>query len=354
MSSIPVGTVECRDPKVCGGARFHYAATASACGATKSPMRAPANFASVPPSQKADPSCRVHGIEPGVEIGANALNGKQVAAGTLGVSAILGLCSCSTDTNAADPTISGGPTTQVEQTVSPSPSPSPSPAADFVVRTATEDDWSAYSDEYAYSAEPQGAGEQLIFDSYPDLWDQGVRALSPKMVPGYNFADPAVPGAVVQYIDGERYEGTISEPLGFRGQTASPESLPSDTVANRIAMINDIGSYPAANVGQGGYTMTINEKDPSGKGTALEVYQFIKNDQTKQLGSTMYFGDWKEAWAYAQSHGYSVPGMDRELYPGEVATVSALRTKGPNSTGMSMWVFDSSINDWALAVNYDE
>src|SRR5660397_83871 len=111
MSSIPVGTVECRDPKVCGGARFHYVATASACGATKSPMRAPANFATVPPSQKADPTCPVHGIEPGGEYAVAALNGRQVAAGALSVGAILGLCSCSTDTTAVDPT--GGPTTNV-------------------------------------------------------------------------------------------------------------------------------------------------------------------------------------------------------------------------------------------------
>jgi len=276
---------------------------------------------------------------------------RMVAAAALGSATLLALGACSSATNPTSP----GPTTQVEQTVSPSPSPSPSPAADFVVRTATEDDWSAYSDGYVSSDEPQGAGEQLIFDTYPALWAQGIRVLSNKMVPGYNFADPAAPGAVVQYIDGVRYEGTTSTPLGFRGQINDPESLPSDTVANSIAMINNLGPYPAGNVGQGGYTLSINEKDRSGKGTSLEVYQFIKNDQTKKLGSTMFFGDWEEAWAYAQSNGFSVPGMERELYPGEVATVTALRESSTSATtGMSMWVFDSSINDWALAVNFDK
>jgi len=236
----------------------------------------------------------------------------------------------------------------IEQTVSPSPSASP--AEPFVVRTATKDDWSAYADGYVYSDEPQGAGEQLIFDTYPDLWAQGVRVISNKMMPGYNYADPAAPGAVVQYIDGKRYEGTISEPLGFRGQTASPESLPSDTVANVIAGYNGGGAWPAGNSGQGGYIISINERDP--KGTALEVYQFIDNSTTKKLGSTMYFDGWEEAWAYTQNHGYSVPGMERELYPGEVASVEALHYR-KHSTAMSSWVFDSSVNDWVVAISFD-
>src|SRR5665811_75804 len=108
-----------------------------------------------------------------------ALSGTRVVAGLMVGAAVVGLSSCSSDTNATDPTGSG-PMSSIEQTVSPSPSP----AADFVVRTATEDDWSAYSDGYVSSDEPQGAGEQLIHDEYPALWDQGVRVLSPKMVPG--------------------------------------------------------------------------------------------------------------------------------------------------------------------------
>jgi len=359
MSSIPVGTVECRDPKACGGSRFHYASTASACGATKSPMRAPANFATVPPSQMKDPSCRVHGIEPEVE-GAQTLNGsKQIMAGTLGVSAILGLCSCSTDTNAADPT--GGPTTSIEQTVSPSPSPSPSPAADFVVRTATEDDWPAYSDGYVPSDEPQGAGEQLIFDTYPDLWTQGVRALSNKMMAGYNMDDPAVPGALVQYIDGERFEGTISTPLGFRGQTDAPDALPTDALVNWISAVTGRGVWPEGNSGQGGYTVEItenglNERHRVGdvgqsNDTKLVISQFDKSDRIKQVGETMRFADWETAWAYAQSNGYSVPGMERPLYPGEVASVSVIREvidANNDFNGFTMWVWDSSANGWTL------
>lgn len=262
--------------------------------------------------------------------------------------AVILLAGCST--HSAD-----SPTANVEQTTAPAPtlSASPTAAPEFVVRTATEEDWSAYSDGYVFAEQPQGEGEQFIADTYPDLWAQGVRVLSPKLVPGYNYADPALPGAVIQYINGERYEGTISTPLGFRGQTASPESLPSDTVANTIAAINGRGAWPEGNSGQGGYTIDINEKDA--KGTALAVYQFTNNSATKQIGSTMYFSNWEEAWAYAQTNGYSTPGMDRALNPGEVSSAVTLRKSSSNvSTGMSMWVYDSSIGDWALAVNYDK
>lgn len=240
------------------------------------------------------------------------------------------------------------PTANVEQTIAPSPSLSPSPTASaaeapFDVRTATEDNWSAYSDGYVFSEQPQGAGEQFVADMYPDLWAQGVRVLSNKLVPGYNYADPATPGAVIQYINGERYEGTISTPLGFRGQTASPNTLPSDAVANFVAGINGDGAWPEGNAGQGGYMIAINERDA--KGTALEVYQFIDNSSTKMIGSAM-FSDWEEAWAYAQANGYSTPGMERRLNPGEVSNITVLRyEKGGAET--ALWIFDPSVNGWA-------
>lgn len=274
-----------------------------------------------------------------------ALSGKKVVAGALGAVAILGLCSCSAVPPDVDPSASG-PTTSVEQTVSPSPSAAPS----GYVNPGTLDFPAETDAGYVFSDVPQSDSEQYIADTYPDLWAQGVRALSPKMVPGYNYADPATHGALIQYIDGVRYEGTASEPLGFRGQISDPQSLPSDTVANVITGMNGDGSWPAGNTGQGGYTIAINERDP--KGTALEVYQFINASTTKKLGSTMYFDGWEEAWAYAQANGYSVPGMDRELNPGEVSSITALHyTKG--LTAMSAWVWDSSINDWALVGAFD-
>jgi len=282
-------------------------------------------------------------------------NGRQLLAGALGVSAILGLGACSP---AADPT--GGPTTSIEQTMSPSPTAE----APFNVRTAEESDWAVYSDGYVPSDEPQGAGEQLIFDTYPDLWDQGVRALSNKMMPGYNMGDPAVPGALVQYIDGERFEGTVSTPLGFRGQTDAPDTLPSDAVTNWASALTGRGVWPEGNSGQGGYTVEItenglNERHTNGdvgqsNDTKLVISQFDKSDRIKQVGETMRFADWETAWAYAQSNGYSVPGMERPLYPGEVASVTVIREvidANNDFNGFTLWVWDSSTNGWTLAAD---
>ncbi len=267
----------------------------------------------------------------------------------------MGLCSCSTDTNATDPT--GGPTTSIEQTVSPSPSAE----APFNVRTAEESDWAVYAEGYIFSEEPQGAGEQFIVDTYPELWAQGVRALSNKMMAGYNLMDPALPGALVQFIDGERFEGTVSMPLGFRGQTAAPNELPSDVVANRISAVTT-GEWPAGNAGQGGYTIQILENSgierrpgsdiTQANDTQLIVSQFDKGDRMKQMGEIMRFADWQTAWAYAQANGYSVPGMERPLYPGEVVTVTVVRevidAQGWNN-GSTYWVWDSNSNGWVLA-----
>lgn len=106
------------------------------------------------------------------------LNGRQIAAGALGVGAILGLCSCSTDTtvtHAEDPT--GGPTPSIEQ--STDPTVAPTPAADPLDLIGME--LPAETDpNHVFSDTPQSDSEQYIFDTYPDLWAQGVRALSPK------------------------------------------------------------------------------------------------------------------------------------------------------------------------------
>jgi len=223
---------------------------------------------------------------------------RMVSAAAVGSATLLALGACSTATDPAP--IVPGSTTKVEQTMSPSPSAE----APFNVRTAEESDWAVYSDGYVSSDVLQGAGEQLIFDTYPDLWAQGVRALSNKMMAGYNLMDPAVPGALVQYIDGERFEGTVSMPLGFRGQTTSPNELPSDAVANRISAVTT-GEWPAGNAGQGGYTIQILENSgierragsdiTQANDTQLIVYQFDKGDRMKQMGEIMRFADWQTA-----------------------------------------------------------
>lgn len=187
-----------------------------------------------------------------------------------------------------------------------------------------------------------------------------MRVISNKQMAGYNLRDPAEPGAVVQYINGKRYEGTISTPLGFRGKTATPDQLPSDTVANWTSAFLT-GVWPAGNTGQGGYAIDImgNQGDErhtnpainQSNDTQLIVSQFDKADRLKRIGETMRFADWQSAWAYAQSNGYSVPGMERALYPGEVANITVVReVVDANNVynGDTSWVWDSRVNNWVL------
>jgi hypothetical protein len=62
---------------------------------------------------------------------------------------------------------------------------------------------------YEFSDTPQGAAEQWIFDTAPDQWALGIRAVTGSSnTKGYNYEDPSTPSALVQYIDGKRYEGT--------------------------------------------------------------------------------------------------------------------------------------------------
>lgn len=282
-----------------------------------------------------------------------ALNGTRIVTGLIVGAAVLG--SCSSNTNAS------GPATSVEQTVSPSPSASPSPAADFVLRTATADDWPAVSDpaDYVFSDTPQSKGEQFIKDSYPDLWDQGVRALSPKYMDGYEIGDEKVPGATAQYIDGKRYEGTNRMPLGFRGQTSSPESFPTDTFANVLQIAKDPSTTVSGPAGTGGYSIQIIENIYDERATNPDINQSNDTQLTiseawhmgGQLEKTMRFADPDAAWAYIQTNGIKVDGMERPLYPGEVAYAAMQREIVSNGhpTGLKNYVWDGAAGNWVLA-----
>ena len=99
------------------------------------------------------------------------MSGKQIAAGALGVGAILGLAACST---AADPTISGSVTASIEQSMFPSAAP-----VDISdPETIPAGQWPAESADYSCSEEPQGGQEQWLEQNWPDFWARGVRAVT--------------------------------------------------------------------------------------------------------------------------------------------------------------------------------
>lgn len=276
---------------------------------------------------------------------------RTVAAGAFGAATLLTLGACSTATDLTAPTA----TTSVEQTMSPSPSAD----AGFVLRTATEDDWPALADGYVFSDAPQSDAEQYIFDTYPDLWAQGVRALSPKYIDPYTFGDEKVPGATVQYVNGVRYEGTNQMPLGFRGQLDNPAVMPTDAIDNTVASLQ----APTArhdNTGQGGYVIDIVEnmnnerRVGSGIDQSNDTKLIVSAGDGRQIGETMRFADWESAWSHLQTNGFKVDGQERALYPGEVANVKVLREvldAQNQNNGYTGWVWDPASSSWVLAVD---
>src|SRR5690606_32833679 len=139
------------------------------------------------------------------------------------------LCSCAGRSAAVD--VSDGPTRLPSVSAAPvevTPGPDGTFNTDGIdLKTA---EFPAEQPGYVFSETPQSPSEQWMHDEYPDLWAQGVRAVSPVMMDGYLKDDPPRSGATVQYINGKRYEGTTQMPLGFRGQTSNPDVFPTDAL----------------------------------------------------------------------------------------------------------------------------
>lgn len=144
---------------------------------------------------------------------------RRVAVAVALSGAVLALCSCSSPPSPASPGDPDSPTMEElfgvtsEITRSPSATPSPSP----VVQEWTPTDYyvsvpqgitfpSQTESNYEYSDQPQGAAEQWIFDTAPDQWASGVRAVSQtgSMTSGYLQGDPPTPSTLVQFISGKR------------------------------------------------------------------------------------------------------------------------------------------------------
>ena len=369
---IPAGAVECRDAKLCGGARFHYVDTNAACGATKTTVRSAPLLSAVPPRQKADPNCPIHGIEPEGELvdasAALKFNRQSVAAGVMAGAVMLGACSCSSNPG-PDPDIS--PTTSVEQTVEPTPDVSPTgepweePSADPDTPEASK--YPALDAEgYEFSDEPQSEGEQWIFDNYPELWDQGIRAVSDTETTwAYNMEDKQ-PAALVQYINGKRYEGTESVPLGFRGQLDDPESYPTDAYPRAISGLKDPSQTPRelGNSGEGGFVVNILEdataqRNQPGSGITSDNDTVLSISQpfSGQVGQEKTFASWEEAWSWLQENNFQMEGMDRPLNKGEVAAVTVMDTeeKGDGSRGkVSFMVYNPETGKFVTAATGNE
>ncbi len=356
----PTGTVECRDPQVCRGARFHFSDTVAACGATKSAVRAAALAGAAPPVAKADPNCPRHGIEPSQELEVRPLNRQQIAAGVVGTAAMFGLCSCAGDTTPS-PTDSGTPT--VEQTVQPSPEVSASEYADprddpanwppqYLDAIPRDLVFPGNDAGYAFSDSPQGTGEQWIFDNHPELWAQGVRVISlDRTLPGYLTSDPKQPAALVQYINGKRYEGAEGMPLFFRGQLDNPETFPTDVYKNTILLLKGEKSPEGEPHGYVGYNLGIIEQiSPMGGNGGAEVTFVGPNGR---IGEPQLFPDWETAWASLQKNGFQPNAEDaRALNPGEIVSVGVMDQGDEPRNRASLMVLNPSTGEFITVKKY--
>lgn len=294
-------------------------------------------------------------------------NRQKVAAGALAATAMLGLCSCTSDPT-PDPTAS--PTTSVEQTVEPTAQPSIGEDGEVVADDAWVDNGSGFppmgitfpaatDENYEFSEEPQGRAEQWIFDNHPDMWERGVRAVTFSRMIDENWEE--VPGALVQYIDGERFEGSEKMPLGFRAATTDPNELPSDTVKDKVAAFDDL-SVPmteAGNIGQGGYEVYIAENGDNARGAGVGVtddndvelvVSRIGNYKPLDEDGVMRFATIDEALAWVEENGY-LPGGEgmRPLYPGEVASLTMMEESGtPGNYTKTSKVYDPSKGEWVV------
>ncbi|WP_274669112.1 hypothetical protein [Demequina sp. B12] len=294
-------------------------------------------------------------------------NRQSVAAGVMAGAVVLGACSCSTNPG-PDPDIS--PTTSVEQTVEPTAQPSIGENGEVVADDAWVDNGSGFppmgitfpaatDENYEFSEEPQGRAEQWIFDNHPDMWERGVRAVTFSRMIDENWEE--VPGALVQYIDGERFEGSEKMPLGFRAATTDPNVVPSDTVPDRVKAFDDL-SVPmteAGNIGQGGYEVFITENASGARDAGVGVtddndveliVSRIGNYKPLDEDGVMRFATIDEALAWVEENGY-LPGGEgmRPLYPGEVTSLTITEESGtPGNYTYETKVYDSSKDEWVV------
>lgn len=341
-------------------------------------MRSAPLLSAPPPTQKADPNCPRHGIEPeGVEVDmGNEFNRQKVMAGALAATLMLSVCSCSKDTT-PDPSVS--PTVGIEQPVEPSPTVdttvSPDNEAvddgDWVIPEG-DDSWPAGWEKvvpegitfpaqtdanYEFSDEPQGRAEQWLFDQWPELWEQGVRSISDsKMTPGITRDASATPAALIQYINGERAEGTEEIPLGFRGQATDINKFPTDAFPNRMASFKDPQAPSQGATGRGGYGVFIQEHYGGKRGevitASMQIYGYETGFGSKDAGggNRRNFDTWEDAWAFIEENGFqpSTKGA-RELYPGEIAAVMVMQE---NAKSMDVVLLNPETGEWEVAVSY--
>ncbi|WP_430867445.1 hypothetical protein [Demequina aurantiaca] len=269
-----------------------------------------------------------------------ALNRPKLAVSALIATTALILSSCSSEAASDSPASasqSAEPT--VASTVAPSLEASPpatSPQEYVLTTDGTVPDGMAFpstQDDYVFSAEPQGEAEQWIHDSYPELWDAGVRAVVSKQEPNWDMTGYQ-PSTLAQYVDGVKYVGSEKLPLGFGIHASNVNEYRADGHAAVVSGMKDSSqnSLETGNPGFGGYMISILE-NPQSKfngGNDTEV-QFARSGISGSvLKVPTMFESPEEAWAWVQDNNFTPPGGDRALTTGEISAVKVMDETGSN------------------------
>ncbi|WP_430867443.1 hypothetical protein [Demequina aurantiaca] len=286
---------------------------------------------------------------------------QSLTVGALIATTALVLSGCSADSDSPS-----SPSATVGQSIEPTAAPSEQAggqewvATDNYLAVPVGITFPSQTDpNYVFSDEPQGAAEQWIFDNAPEQWALGVRAVSIQgTTKGYNYEDSLIPSVLVQYINGERYEGTESMPLGFRGQIEDPGTIPADAVDRRLAGLKDSSMTEAdpGNNGRGGYIVDIVEqigaRGGSG-GAKLYISDFRSGRDTPAAGEEpRNFPTWEAAWAYLQENGFT-PNSEgaRTLNPGEIAQIMATDAGEKAGDPYVAYVYDPRVGDFVVGAS---
>ncbi|WP_156165480.1 hypothetical protein [Demequina rhizosphaerae] len=240
------------------------------------------------------------------------------------------------------------PTTAVEQTVDGITAPDID-SGDVVIDISVDQQavepvaagqWPSQQGGYVFSTEPQTGAEQWIFDTYPQLWADGVRALSTE-VTTLDTENNEVPARLVQYYNGTKYEGTTESPLGLNMAGQDPEkwdSSMSDASARgeRVPDKWGLGYYVVSIASKtGNITLSNNrseDREIPVRYTIRVAYRGADGniDGPYNGDGTTKFDSVQDALGFLKKNGVKTKD-GRKLAVGEIGAVMAYAASDPGS-----------------------
>lgn len=190
---------------------------------------------------------------------------------------------------------------------------------------------------YVFAADPNGIEEQWLKDTYPELWVDGVRALTPGEEPWWSTPGAESPFVLVQYVDGVRYEGTEESPLSFDGR--DPDVFPADTLQ---AALDRWSAQPdfAADAGGAGYAAYVRSSDA---GVNVEVVKTQPDTEPALVLSELEVSSPEAALTYLST---AATDGERRVYPGEIESIVWFAS-GADGVEISVW--DPQAEQWVAA-----